>query len=274
MGTMEGRARVSKTNLLQRLDAIGHALQAGGTALALLALGSVGLEQDRLDAYSDLDFFVIVPDGASPAYLADLGWLRAVCPIAYAFQNTRHGYKILFADGIYAEFAVFTLAELAAAEFPPARVVWQAPGVAPNIGLPQRFPAPLAPRPVAELLGEALTNLYVGLGRYYRGERLSAQRFIQGYAVDRIVELAPHIAPAQAAHPDLFNPERRVEQRFPALAQVLPTFIQGYDRTPESAAAILAFLDRHWTLDPAIKQAILALLPAHLHPPGGAEDER
>jgi hypothetical protein len=40
--------------------------------------------------------------------------------------------------------------------------------------------------------------------------------------------------------------------------------MQGYDRTPESAAAILAFLERHWAVDPAIKQAIVALLPAGL----------
>lgn len=254
----------SNAALLQRLDAIGQSLHNTGTALALLALGSVGLEQDRLDAYSDLDFFVIVQDGAQAAYLADLGWLRAVCPIAYAFRNTVHGYKLLFEDGIYAEFAVFTLTELAHAAFPPARLVWQAAGVDPAIGLPRQVPAPPDERTVEELLGEALTNLYVGLGRYHRGERLSAQRFIQGYAVDRVLELAPHIEQEQAAHRDRFSAERRFEQRFPTLAQELPRFIQGYDRSPELAAAILAFLERHWTVNPAIKQAILALLPARL----------
>lgn len=255
---------MANAGLLQRLDAIGQSLQGTGTALALLALGSVGLEQDRMDAYSDLDFFVLVQEGAQAAYLADLGWLSAVCPIAYAFRNTVHGYKLLFSDGIYAEFAVFTPAQLAHAEFPPARVVWQAAGVDERIGVPRRIPAPPAERAVEVLIGEAVTNLYVGLGRYHRGERLSAQRFIQGYAVDRIVELAPHIAAEQAAHRDIFSAERRFEQRFPALAQELPRFIQGYDRSLESAAAILAFLERHWAVNPAMKQAILALLPARL----------
>ncbi len=45
--------------LLQRLDAIGASLRASGLARALLALGSVGAETERLDEYSDLDFFVI-----------------------------------------------------------------------------------------------------------------------------------------------------------------------------------------------------------------------
>ncbi len=44
------------------------------------------------------------------------------------------------------------------------------------------------------LLGEALTNLYVGLQRELRGERLSAMRFIQGYALDRLVALAGRLA--------------------------------------------------------------------------------
>ena len=82
------------------MDAIGQSLARRGDALALLGLGSVGTELDRIDAYSDLDFFVIVQEGAQDAYRADLGWLQAVAPIAYAFPNSAHGSKVLFADGI------------------------------------------------------------------------------------------------------------------------------------------------------------------------------
>jgi hypothetical protein len=46
--------------LLYRLDEIGKSLEKSGHALALIGLGSVGLELERLDQYSDLDFFVIV----------------------------------------------------------------------------------------------------------------------------------------------------------------------------------------------------------------------
>ncbi|MDQ2807850.1 MAG: hypothetical protein M3Z04_13225 [Chloroflexota bacterium] len=252
---------MSKEALLQRLDAIGRSVADTGHARALLALGSVGTEQDRLDAYSDLDFFVVVQDGYEVAYRADLAWLRAVWPIGYCFQNTLHGYKLLFADGIYAEFAVFSETELAQMTFPAARIVWKAAGVADSIRLPQRDTPPSPPRPPEALLGELLTNLYVGVGRYRRGERLSAARLIQGYAVDRLVELAPHMATAETGHPDTFGPERRFEQRFPRVAQALPSFMQGYDRSPESAAALLTFVAQHWTVDPAIEQAIRALLP-------------
>jgi hypothetical protein len=42
-----------------------------------------------------------------------------------------------------------------------------------------------------------LTNLYVGLGRFHRGEKLSALRFIQHHAVDRFLELTEQVEAAQ-----------------------------------------------------------------------------
>ena len=58
--------------LLSRLDAIGASLARRGDALALLGLGSVGVETDRIDDFSDLDFFAIVEPGRKARYLDDL----------------------------------------------------------------------------------------------------------------------------------------------------------------------------------------------------------
>lgn len=245
--------------LLQRLDAIGQSLARSGHGLALLGLGSVGVELDRLDAYSDLDFFAIVEAGYKARYIEDLDWLSAVAPIAYHFRNSRDGHKLLFEDGIFCEFAVFEPAELRAIPFARGRVVWKGPGVDDaSLSPPEPAAPPAAPSPDF-LLGEALTNLYVGLGRLRRGEKLSAARFIQGYAVDRLVALAPHIEPAHPAHTDAFVPERRFEQRFPVLAQALPSFIQGYDRSRKSALALLNFLEEHFEVSPPLASAIRAL---------------
>ncbi|GAB4498546.1 MAG: hypothetical protein OHK0052_12060 [Anaerolineales bacterium] len=71
--------------LLNRLDALGSALANRPEALALIGLGSVGLETARLDAYSDLDFFVIVQPGYKTAYIQDLNWFSAPAPLVYAF---------------------------------------------------------------------------------------------------------------------------------------------------------------------------------------------
>ena len=75
-------------SLLKRLDEIGHSLEQINHTLALIGMGSVGLELERLDAYSDLDFFVIVEPGYKHSFLKDLHWLSALCPVAYCFPNT------------------------------------------------------------------------------------------------------------------------------------------------------------------------------------------
>ena len=249
------------SRLLVRLDAIGDSLAASGRGLALIGLGSVGLELERLDAYSDLDFFAIVEPGSKLDFLNDLSWLAAPAPIAYAFANTVDGFKYLYADGIFCEMAVFEPDELAEIPFAPGRVVWQRRDVDPEIAQPRQVLTAPQLRDPDWLLGEALTNLYVGLQRETRGERLSAMRFIQGYALDRIVELAGRIEQASNALADPFTPERRFEQRFPQTASHLVDFAQGYQGNLASARALLAYLERYFEINPAMKAAILEICP-------------
>lgn len=246
-------------HLLHRLDAIGRSLAESGHGLALLGLGSVGLERERLDEYSDLDFFAIVERGYKQPYIQDLSWLSRICPVVYAFANTVDGYKLLFDDGIFAEFAVFEPDELPHIAFSEGQVVWQREGFDTSILKPS--PRQKAqPHETTWLVGEALTNVYVGLSRYRRGEKLSAQRFIQHYAVDRLLELASNVEAEQAGYQDEFSPERRFEQRFPDIAIYLPDFVQGYDRSPQSAKAILRFMEQHFEVNAAIKAEIERLL--------------
>jgi hypothetical protein len=253
-----------KTQLLTaRLEAIGQSLAQTAHALALIGLGSVGLELDRLDDYSDLDFFVIVEAGAKAGFMADLRWLSSVRPIVYQFRNTVDGYKLLFDDDVFCEFAIFEPHELAKIPFAPGRIVWKQPHVDDQIGVPTK-PGHRTTNDLEWHLGEALTNLYIGLGRYQRGEKLSAARFIQQYAVDRVVDLTSLIETERPAHADPFTPERRYEQRFPQTAEHLALFIQGYERSRESALAILAFLERHFDVNAHIAERIreLCALPA------------
>lgn len=248
--------------LLARLDDIGAALHRSGHALALIGLGSVGLERNRLDRYSDLDFFVIVEPGHKARYIDGLDWLEAAHPVAWHFQNTVDGHKALFRDGVYCEFAVFEPQELDAIPFAPGRVVWRRPDVEESIAIPRR-PAPDARLPdEAWIVGEALSCLYVGLQRWHRGERLSAARMVQGHALDRLIELDA-LRMANATSPtsvDPFNRERRLEQRRPDFATELPELVPGYAFTPRAALAILAALERRGAaLDPSMKGRICDL---------------
>lgn len=249
----------SKESLLARLDAIAQSLERSGHAEALIGCGSVGVELERLDAYSDLDFFAIVEEGWKEHYLTHLDWLEGIAPLVFAFRNTADGFKLLYADGIFCEFAVFVRSELQHIPFAPGRILWKRPGIPEDIAQPVvKASAPEAKSP-DWLVDEALTNLYVGLCRYRRGEKLSAARFIQGYAVDRVVDLAGYIEDEQPLHRDIFAGERRFEARFPGMAQLLPGMLPGYVRIPESALAILAFLEQHFPVNQALAGRIREL---------------
>ena len=247
--------------LLERLEAIAHAVRNTGQGLALIGLGSVGVERGRLDQYSDLDFYVIVQPGKKNRFIEQVDWLEAAGSIGYNFLNSKDGRKILYQDGIFVEFAIFEPAEMPNVHFAEGQLVWYAPEFDLSLAVPN------LPKREKRLedevlwkLGEILTNLYVGLLRYHRGEKLSASRFIQGYAVDRILELAPHLGTPHPAFADPFQPERRFERRYPELAPHLPDFVPGYAHTPQAARAILTFLEQHFEVDPFIKNAILNLL--------------
>jgi len=250
---------MDKNLLLKRLDEIGDSLAQSGHALALLGLGSVGEEFHRLDEYSDLDFFAIVETGYKRHYIEDLDWLSKLAPIAYHFLNTPDGYKLLFADGVFCEFAVFEPQELGGIPFASGRIVWKRDDAPESLSHPAKEPIHAEQRTKEFLIGEAITNLYVGMGCDKRGEKLSAMRFIQGYAVDRLLELAEYIEPGQDVNRDIFSNERRFEARHPEMTSELPSWTQGYKRNRESALAVLSFLERHFEVNEAIAKAIRKL---------------
>lgn len=245
--------------LLARLEEIAQSVARSGHGLAVIALGSGGNQTARLDTFSDLDFFAIVDRGCKQDFLDKLDWLSSLCPIAYRYRNTPDGHKLLFEDGVFCEFAVFEMDELSRIPFAPGRIVWKREDVADVRLQPESHWLMPPERSVEWLLGEALTGLYAGLSRHARGENLAAMRAIQVCAVDRVLELAALQEAETGADRDVFAFERRYEQRYPAAAQSLPQFMQGYERNIESAQAILAFLDAHFELDPAMRRAIEAL---------------
>lgn len=249
--------------LENRLQAVGRVLASDPDGLALLGLGSVGLELSRLDAWSDLDFFAIVRPGSKSRFLQDLGWLHRVHPVVYQFQNTPDGFKLLFEDGIFAEMAVFEPQELEHIPFAPGRVIWHHADCTPESLQPRNGQGRnAAPASSAYAAGELLTCLYVGMCRYHRGERLSAWRFIQSHCVDRYLELVELSETPQPGLSDAYSPDRRFELRYPKAAARLSQFITGYDSIAASALAMLAFLDEHTEVNPAMKRQIEALCQA------------
>jgi hypothetical protein len=253
-----GGGQTIPQRLLRRLDDLGAVLACRADALALIGLGSVGLDLDRLDDHSDMDFFVVVDDGAKQRYLDSIDWLEALCPVEFSFSNSVDGRKVLFADGLFAEYAVFTLDELRGASFPPGRLVW-ARGDAPA-GLERwgRLPGPSPYDDPEYQVNEAVTNLYVGLHRDARGERLAATRLIQYHAVDRLLTYLGLTTPGSARQ-DPFALERGAEKRFGPDVLPLSEIVLGYDRNREAALAILEWLEARFEVDQTLAAEIRRL---------------
>ena len=245
--------------LLRRLDDIGRLLANSGRGLALIGLGSVGIETDRIDEFSDLDFFAIVEGGCKQRYLQNLDWLNSIVPLVFHFRNTADGYKALFNDNVYCEFAVFEPDELSRISFAPGRIVWKRDDVDGSVARPAKTLPILERTGIDWQLGEALTNLYVGMCRFCRGEKLAAARLVQQCAVDRVLEMVELKGSTSNIHQDPFSLERRLEQRHVEIAALLPGFIQGYEHTPESSEAILDYLGQEHSVNPAMAEEIRRL---------------
>ncbi len=252
---------MDKQKLFDRLDAIAQSLEKEDHTLALIALGSVGTEQDRVDEYSDLDFFAIVEDAYKEKFIEDLSWLKNAHPLAYTFKNTKDGYKVLFEDGIYAEFAVFSALEMDTVTQPKGRMVWQRPNYQDKDILKMKGNIPnLKADNVEYAINEALTNLYVGLNRVMRGERLSGYFYIESYALSRILSIVHHFEEASVIHEDVFGLERRFEKHYPIFKEELHQMLSGYDRIEQSAFAMLNYLDRIYPINSRLKSEIKSLI--------------
>ncbi len=245
--------------LLAFLDRLGAELDRRGDAVALLGLGSVGRDLHRLDEHSDADFFVVVDDAAArDRYLADIDWLEAAHPVMWSLENSDVGRKALLEGDLFAEYAVFSLADLETAGYPPGRIHWSRDDAPSGLDVP-RTPLP-RPQSLGHEVGEAITNLYVGLHRDLRGERLTATRFIQGYAVDRWVTVLGHLGLGRGAQQDVFVVDRGVERRFGPEVLPLADLVPGYDRNAHAAATLLRLLEVHVELDPTIVAAVRSLI--------------
>lgn len=97
---------MNKVELLnKRLEEIGKNISETEGGVAFIALGSVGEEVARMDEYSDLDFFCVVENGYKERFIKNIDWLEKSGKVAYKFLNTVDGYKLMYEDGVFCEFA-------------------------------------------------------------------------------------------------------------------------------------------------------------------------
>lgn len=230
----------------QRMEQLADHVASIKEVRCLLGLGSIS-SKDRLDEYSDIDFFLIVENGYKKRFMDHLDWLEAE-PLVYTFQNTKDGYKAMYHDGIFAEFAIFDEEEIKTARFTGGKVFYQKDDFDLDLIKPKFEPKHREVN-VNFNVNEALTNLYIGLLRNLRGEKSSAMSFIQSYAYGLAIELFPTVFEEVKLEVDPYVFERRIEKRFPDQKELLKSMRLGIEHNQLSAKNILYFLNKYFEVD-------------------------
>jgi lincosamide nucleotidyltransferase B/F len=218
-------------------------LEADPLVHGLIALGSTAEPASR-DRWSDHDFWIITSAGAQSRYLDTFSWLPQADDI---LLTVRHGlsYRVaLYGNGHKVEYAVFDPQEAVSGKIErfQALIDRRAIGeLAESIRLQthQERAASVA-RP--ERLENLCVLLVTACERWERGERLSAQRYLQ-FALDAVLDLlVAHGGLNKSPLADELDPRRRLEQREPELGQELERF--AHLVAAEAGVALLDLAER------------------------------
>lgn len=226
---------------LLRLEQLTDYYKSTRKIKAVLAFGSCGVERERFDQYSDLDFLVVCRDETKQALLNDIQSLSILSPVAFWFINYGDAVKLMFLDGVFCDYGIVTQGQLGGIPHAEGVILWCEEGFDTMLC---KSNLPTAEQPTQEVLvGEILTALYVGMCRDRRGEHTMAFQMIQVDAVNLLMQLyAMEHKPEQNADP--FSAGRRAEINYPALSKEYPRMMQGYEKNAQSALSVLDCLNR------------------------------
>jgi hypothetical protein len=222
-------------------DSLTESLGGRPEVLGLVALGSMALRDYAPDRHSDHDFFVVTRLGAAEMLRSDLSWLPDSERISFSFRETAHGLKVLYDSGHLLELAVFEPDELALARVNRYRVLLDRADVTERLAAVAAATSAVVDKEAESdeyLVGQFLTNVLVGVGRWRRGEKLSGRALVQSDAVRHLlVLLNRHVVSANAGLLDSLEPTRRFERVHPLLGAELDDAL-SLD-LPESAVRLV-----------------------------------
>ena len=244
--------------------------------LGLVALGSMAAIDYVPDAWSDHDFFVIVASGEQARFRTDLSWLPDRERVAFSFLETEHGVKVVYDDGHLLEFAVFDDRELDLARVNRYRVLLDRGDLERRMGELRAVTVRAtegSARDDVWLFGQFLTNLLVGVGRYWRGERLSGHAFVKKHAVNHLLVLLARHAPAERASLlDDLDPWRRFDLVHERLGAEIDALLG--EPVPVAASGLLDLAVRELGRVPAFPAAAADLVGRRITYGAGSGSDR
>lgn len=218
-------------------------VSARDDVLGLVLLGS-GAQRERLDEWSDHDFYLVVRDEAAEQMRRDLSWLPDPARIVLAPRETAHGLKVVYDDAHVLELAVATLDEVAGFATNHHRVVLDRGGVADAISRAVEQTPGAREVDVDRALGLFLTLLLIGVGRARRGELVAAGAHVRTFAVAELIDAwTAVLPPSDGAFVDHLDRRRRFEDAYP---DVGPQLDAALAQGPEDAArTLLDLAEKH-----------------------------
>lgn len=210
--------------------------------LGVVLLGSAA-DANRRDDWSDHDMFWVVKSGLQEHYRQDLSWLPHPEQIVMRYRETQHGVNVIYDIGHLIEFAVFDLDELNVVKANDYAVpldkadITQRMANAAGGTHPESVEAGVAVRHLMQIV-------FAGIGRWARGESISAHAFVRMYALRRLLQVLPLVLQPNNAHKlDSLDPYRRFEQVLPDLGAQIDALLRS--DIPECAEGYLELLATH-----------------------------
>lgn len=189
----------------------------------LVLLGSTAAVE-RIDEWSDHDFYLVVREGTQERFRTDLSWLPDSEQIAFAVRETEHGLKVVYRSGAVLEFAVASGFEVMTFGGSPYAVVLDRADVAERMAAAPTTPPPTEPDDLREFR-LFLSLVLIGVGRARRGEELAGGQLVRTYAAERLLTVLRHrltpVSVTGGAAPDPYNVFRRFEAAYPDVGQAL-----------------------------------------------------
>jgi len=209
--------------------------------IGLVLVGSTA-ETERVDEWSDHDFFVITETGLQEPLRKDLSWLPESESIAFWFRETEHGLKVVYKSGDVLEFAIFDCDELSGCMVNHHRLAYGNHEVEKALlQAKNRLPQVVVGDDLADFR-HFLSVLIIQVGRARRGELLTAGAGIRGTATTALLRVFTRRLPHNPIL-DKLDVSRRFEFAHPEIGGLIAIALE---QDPESAARdLLEISEKH-----------------------------
>lgn len=199
--------------------------------IGLVLVGSTA-ETERVDEWSDHDFFVITQSGEQEPLRRDLSWLPNSESIAFWFRETEHGLKVVYNSGDVLEFAIFDCDELRGCMVNHHRLAYGDENVLQALSTAKdRLPEVVVGDDLADFR-HFLSVLVIQVGRARRGELLTAGQGIRGTAAMALLKVLTRRLPHDQRS-DRLDVSRRFEFAHPEIGAAV---VDALAQQPEAAA--------------------------------------